>query len=218
LVRRFWTERWPCTDIRVLPDLLEESGISWRYYQGDNNFAQPLRQIEHVRFGPMWKKVVPAGRFVDDIESDRLPRVSWLIPPYALSDHPSRHGICEGENWTVRTLNALMGSKYWSNTAVFLTWDDFGGFYDHVPPPHYDIMGLGPRVPLLVISPWAKKGYIDGTTYDFASVLKTIERLFGLSSLDERDRRAEDMLAAFDFDQEPLDPLILEERDCSAVE
>ncbi|MFN2490971.1 MAG: phospholipase C [Actinomycetota bacterium] len=220
MVGRFWTERWPCTDITVLPDLLEQHGISWRYYQSDFPFAQPMRQIEHVRFGPMWRKVVPEERFVDDVESGRLPAVSWLIPPGGANDHPTNleeGGICKGENWTVRTLNALMKSEHWDDTAVFLTWDDFGGFYDHAPPPHVDIYGMGPRVPTIVISPWARPGYVDSATYDFASVLKTIERIHGLPALDERDRRANDMLAAFDFDQEPLEPLVLEERDCSQL-
>jgi phospholipase C len=97
---------------------------------------------------------------------------------------------------------------------VFLTWDDFGGFYDHVAPPHLDLYGYGPRVPMLVISPWARPGYIDSRTYDFASVLKTIEVVHGLPPLAERDSRASDMLDAFDFTQKPLPPLVLHERTC----
>jgi phospholipase C len=100
---------------------------------------------------------------------------------------------------------------------VILFWDDFGGFYDHVEPPHVDIFGLGPRVPLLVISPWAKQGHVDSTTYEFSSALKFVETIFGLPSMTERDAKANDMLDAFDFEQEP-DPegrkLILKERDC----
>jgi phospholipase C len=110
-----------------------------------------------------------------------------------------------------------MRSKYWASTVVIMTWDDFGGFYDHVPPPHLDVMGLGPRVPLLIISPWAKAGHVDSTTYEFSSVLKFIETLFDLEHLTERDRTADTMLGAFDFDQEG-DPddrkLLLRERDC----
>jgi phospholipase C len=165
----------------------------------------------------MWSKVVTEPDFLKDVGAGRLPSVSWLVPPYDKSDHPNKtlkHGICEGENWTVNTLNALQESKYWSSTAVILTWDDFGGLYDHVPPPHVDLYGFGPRVPLLVISPWAKPGYVDGRTYDFTSVLKFIEELHGLPSLTQRGRRASDMLASFDFEQTPVPPLILDERDC----
>ena len=214
LVNRFWVERWPCTNIQVLPDLLERRGISWKYYFSGAGPMRAIAMIKHIRFGPMWKKVVPADDFVEDVGEGKLPSVSWVIPPWTNSDHPEAAGICQGENWTVRMLNSLMKSEHWDDTAVVLTWDDYGGFYDHVPPPHVDLYGMGPRVPAIVISPWARPHYIDGTTYDFSSVLKLIERIFGLPSLGERDRRASDMLQAFDFSQKALDPLILEEREC----
>jgi phospholipase C len=217
LVERFWIERWPCTDIQILPDLLEREGIPWRYYSSGTSFTRAIDMIRHVRFGPMYQKVMTAPDFLRDIRRGRLPSVSWLVPPPDLSDHPGVHrpGICAGENWSVRYINALMKSRYWKSTAIFLTWDDFGGLYDHLPPPHVDLYGYGPRVPALVISPWARPGYVDSRVYDFSSVLKTIERLHGLPPLDERDARAQDMFDAFDFDQEPLEPLILERRDCS---
>jgi phospholipase C len=213
LVERFWIERWPCTDIRILPDLLEEEGISWKYYKGGTRHQKAIKMIRHVRFGPMWKKVVANQRFDKDVRKGKLPAVSWLIPPRYLNEHPP-HGMCEGENWTVRRLNLLMSSEYWDNTAVFLTWDDFGGFYDHVPPPHVDLYGMGPRVPALVISPWARPGFVDHRTYDFSSVLRTIEELFGLPSLGERDALAKPMWNSFDFDQPPLEPLPLKKRNC----
>ena len=214
LVQRFWIERWPCTDIRILPDMLEEEGISWKYYFSGAAPMHAMKMVRHVRFGPMWKKIVPASDFKEDLAEGRLPRVSWLIPPWTGSDHPSAAGICRGENWTVGYLNALMESDAWKNTAVVMTWDDYGGFYDHVPPPHVDLYGMGPRVPTIVISPWAKPGYIDKRTYDFSSVLRTIEMIHGLAPMTERDGRAAPMFDSFDFDQEPLDPLVLEERDC----
>jgi len=214
LVSRFWIERPPCTDIRILPDMLEDRGISWKYYFSGAGPMHAMKMIRHVRFGPMWKKIVPASDFKADLAEGRLPRVSWLIPPWTGSDHPSAAGICRGENWTVEYLNALMASDAWKNTAVVMTWDDYGGFYDHVPPPHVDLYGMGPRVPAIVISPWAKPGYIDKRTYDFSSVLRTIEELHGLAPMTERDGRAAPMFDAFDFEQEPLDPLVLDERDC----
>jgi phospholipase C len=216
LTSRYWTERWPCSDIEILPDLLEERDISWKYYQGGHSQMKVMDGIKHVRFGPMWEKVVDNEEFLPDLENAALPQVSWLIPPDGLNDHPrgGKASMCAGENWTVEILNALQQSPYWEETAVVLTWDDFGGFYDHVAPPHVDLYGLGPRVPAIIISPWAKPGYIDGRTYEFSSVLKFIETVFALPSLTERDRRASDMLGAFDFLQRPVAPLILEPRTC----
>ncbi len=214
LVNRFWIERPPCTDIKILPDLLEKRGIPWKYYFSGAGPMHVMKMIRHVRYGQMWDKVVPVSSLYNDLRAHRLPSVSWVIPAWRYSDHPEANGICAGENWTVRTLNAIMKSPQWKNTAVFLTWDDYGGFYDHVAPPHVDLYGMGPRVPMLLISPWARGGYIDHQTYDFSSVLRTIEEIFGLAPLAQRDRRATDMLGAFDFDQNPLDPLILEQTQC----
>jgi phospholipase C len=102
----------------------------------------------------------------------------------------------------------------WSSTAIFLTWDDFGGFYDHLAPPMVDDFGFGPRVPLLVISPFARPGYISQTVYEFSSLLKFAEERFGLEPLTERDLLANDLLDSFDFSQDPSPPLILSERNC----
>jgi phospholipase C len=215
-VRDLWALRWPCTDVRVLPDLLEAEGISWKSYRGDNSFVQPLRMVRHVRFSDMWEHVVPDTEFIEDIERGELPSVSWLTPSFGLSDHPPA-SICRGENWLVQQLNALGNSPYWDSTAVVLTWDDFGGFYDHVEPPHVDIYGLGPRVPTIVISPFAKRGTIDHDVMEFSSVLRFIEQVFGLPALTDRDRTADDMLSAFDFSQEPAPPLLLEPRTCPAT-
>ena len=114
-----------------------------------------------------------------------------------------------------------MRSDAWPNTAIVIDWDDFGGFYDHVVPPHYDIMGLGPRTPALIISPWTKAGdnpeggSIDSTVYEFSSVLRFIEDLHGLKPMTDRDGQADPLSGAFDFEQDPrLAPLIIEPRDC----
>jgi len=108
-----------------------------------------------------------------------------------------------------------MRSPMWKNTAIFVTWDDYGGFYDHVPPPQVDGFGLGIRVPLLVISPYAKKGVIDHQVGEFSSVLRFIESNWGLSLLTDRDRDATDLSYDFDFSQRPRrpDPLPLR-TDC----
>jgi phospholipase C len=164
----------------------------------------------------MADNVVPEAQFIEDATAGNLPAVSWVIPPRPVSDDPAdgRYPICDGENWSVRTINAVMQGPQWTSTAIVLTWDDFGGFYDHVAPPHLDLFGLGPRVPALVISPWAKAGHVDGRTYEFASVLKLIERIFELPPLAQRDARANDMLEAFDFTRQAREPLILKERNC----
>lgn len=214
LADRYWIERWPCTRMVVLMDLLEERGISWRYYMGGGIHQKAIKMVRHIRLGPMWSKVIESERFPAELRAGRLPTMSWLTPPGGLTDHPANGGICKGENWTVETLNLLMRSEYWDNMAVILTWDDFGGFYDHVPPPHVDLYGMGPRVPAIVISPWARPGFVDSHTYDFSSVLKTIEELHGLPSLGARDARADPMWRSFDFEQEPLPPLLLKKRDC----
>jgi hypothetical protein len=102
-----------------------------------------------------------------------------------------------------------MESKFWSSTAIFVTWDDYGGWYDHVPPPQVDAYGFGFRVPCLIISPYAKEGFIDHTQAEFASILKFIETVHGLPALTKRDAMASDLFEAFDFSQPPRAPLIL---------
>jgi phospholipase C len=216
-IERYFIERWPCNDIRILPDHLEAAGISWRYYTTQSPYYQVIRSVPHVRYGPMWRKVVDTATFGPDVEAGRLPQVTWLIPPVSLSDHPAYGALCDGESWTVRTINTIMRSPEWRSTVIVLTWDDFGGFYDHVPPPHVDVYGMGPRVPAIIISPWARRGHVWSETAEFSSVLRLIETIFDVPALTERDRNANDMLGAFDFRQDPLPPLVLEERDCSSA-
>jgi phospholipase C len=215
-VSDYWERVRACFDFEVLPDLLTKAGISWGHY-GESGWFNVLLAIKHIRYSKQWNNIHPEEQIVPDINHERLPEVSWVIPPSGYNEHPGGPSTCAGENWTVSVVNSVMRSKYWDDTAIFIIWDDFGGFYDHVPPPHYDIMGLGPRVPLLVISPWAKEGFVDHTTYEFSSVLKFIETLHGLGCMTNRDCIADDMMNAFDFDQAP-DPegrkLILEQRDC----
>jgi phospholipase C len=225
-IAAYWESTPTCIDIEVLPDLLEREGISWKYYANADQWMNALQAVEHVRFGPMWRNVRPPETFLRDVRRGDLPAVSWLIPP---EGHPNEHpgsktNVCEGENWTVEYLNAVMRSEDWATTAIVIVWDDFGGFYDHVPPPHYDIMGLGPRTPALIISPWTVRGdnpdggSIDSTVYEFSSVLRFIEDLHGLKPMTERDRNADPLTGAFDFQQEPrLEPLILEPRECPSA-
>ncbi len=96
--------------------------------------------------------------------------------------------MCAGENWTVQQINAIGESQYWDHTVIILLWDDFGGFYDHVPPPQLSKYALGPRVPMLMISPYSKPGFVDHSQYDFRSVLKFAEHTFNLPHVAEFDR------------------------------
>jgi len=203
-----------CIDISTIFPKLEDKGISWRYYGDRDQHHNELGAIREIRLTKRWKNVVPGERFVEDARAGRLPGVSYVLPPSELNDHPTATGrsLCAGENWTIRQVNAVMRGPHWPRTAIFVTWDDFGGLYDHVPPPHIDDLGLGPRVPLLIISPYAKPGYVDSTRYEFSSLLAFIERLHGIRPLTSRDAAANDLFDAFDFDQQPLDPLVLEPR------
>ncbi|MBA3551576.1 MAG: hypothetical protein H0W27_01730 [Actinobacteria bacterium] len=203
-----------CLEMKVLPDDLQAAGVSWRYYAVDGYNAF-IGAIRHVREGPMWENVRPPEEFVADVEAGRLSQVSWLIPPVGVGEHPGGESVCEGENWTIEQVNAVMNSPFWAETAIVLVWDNYGGFYDHVPPPAVDVHGMGLRSPALIISPWARRGHVDHTTYEFASVLRFVEELHGLGPLGGRDANANPLTGAFDFSSPPrLDPLILPAREC----
>jgi phospholipase C len=185
-----------------------------------------LQAIDHVWNGPMREKVQDPDQILTDLANDELPAVSWLVPPEGSSnEHPGLGtNVCIGENWTVERLNAIFDSDAWASTVVVIVWDDFGGFYDHVPPPHLDTMGLGPRTPGLIISPYSTPGdnkdggSIDSTVYEFSSVLAFIEERYNLRPLTERDAAADPLSGALDFTQEPrLEVPELEERDCDAA-
>lgn len=205
------TQQSPCFDFQTLPDQLEAAGVSWRYYSEGGGI---LSSIRHIRNSPLWKKRVgDPAEFMSDAIAGKLAEVSWILPPGNMGEHPP-DSACQGENWTVEAMNAVMQGPDWNSTAVFLVWDDFGGFYDHVSPPQVDRFGLGPRAPLLVISPYAKAGYISHTVYEQSSILRFIENRYHIATLTLRDRNASDMLDSFDFNQAPLAPLILSQRPC----
>jgi phospholipase C len=229
----YWRAVWPCVKdprFESLPEQMTDEGVSWRQYRGENGFVDPLRQIWRARNNPdVWRHRTTPERYLEDLSKGFLPKVAWLTPPLILSDHPPG-SICEGENWAVRMLNALMRKpKLWNTTAVILTWDDFGGFYDHVAPPHSDIYGYGPRVPAIVISPWARR-VVNHESMSPDSVLNFIETLFGLDPPpDQRDAdpslapsddpSVNDLLGTngttgvFQFD-DPLPRTILPLREC----
>jgi phospholipase C len=196
----------PCFEHLTLPDLLDNAGISWRYYApGAGSIWTGPNAISHLRFGPDWSKdvILDHKQVLRDIAQGQLAEVSWVIPSGQQSDHPA---ISDGSgpSWVAAVVNAVGGSQYWTNTAIFITWDDWGGWYDHVAPDIYDSYEYGFRVPLIVVSPYAKQSYVSHVTHDFGSILKFIEELYGLPSLGYADARADDLLDCFNFKQAPL--------------
>jgi phospholipase C len=207
----------PCFDFQTLADSLQAAGVSWGYYapaQGQAGYIwSTLDAIKHIRETSLWDQHVKLDtQFVTDAMNGNLPAVCWLVSGNT-SEHPP-DSTCLGENWTVDQVNAVMQGPDWSTSAIFLTWDDFGGFYDHVAPPKVDNFGFGPRVPLLIISPFARQGFVSHTQYEFSSFLKFAETRFALAPLTERDRLANDMQDSFDFTQSPRPPLLLSTHAC----
>jgi phospholipase C len=203
----------PCFDFLTEGDLLRRAGIPWAFYGATNTqygyIWSSYSAIRRYRENPRaWAKYIrPVDRLLEDIERDVLPPVTWVTPRGEDSDHPGGNSWCQGYNWTTDVINALMSSPTWDETAIFLTWDDYGGYYDHVPPPQVDDFGFGMRVPLLTISPYAKRGAIDGHVGEFSSILRFIEDNWGLTQLTHRDRDARNLSYNFDFGQQPREAL-----------
>jgi phospholipase C len=206
------TNQFPCFDFQTLADRIQSAGLTWKFYS--DGTITVFNLINHIGNTPQWKDhLAPSAQFAIDAQSGQLPNMSWVIPAIGTDEHPP-NSICAGENWTVNTMNTLMQGPAWNSTAVFIAWDDFGGFYDHVPPPALDPLGLGPRVPLLIISPYAKPGYISHTVSEHSSILKFVEARYQFQPLTPRDAMASDMQDSFDFNQSPQPPLILHPRTC----
>ena len=246
LVDQFHTMRshedvpiWAWTDITYL---LWEQGIEWGYYVGDDTCffdpcpdqgqrrtvsqQNPLPWFTTIRETGQMDRIQDHAKFYKAAANGTLPSVSWVMPYNGVGEHPASGApIWRGQAHVTHVVNALMKGPDWNETAVFLTWDDWGGFYDHVRPPRVDLNGYGIRVPGLLISPWARAGLIDSQTLSFDAYLKLIEDLFldserlnpaTLSRPDSRPTVREkasilgDLLKEFDFGQEPLPPLILD--------
>jgi phospholipase C len=213
----------PCFDFRTEGDLLNHAGIPWAYYaaseQQKGYIWSAYSAIRRYRENPAhWQRHIrPVDQVVRDIQRDHLPPITWVTPRFEVSEHPD-YNFCQGENWSTQVIDSIMRSPMWKDTAIFLTWDDYGGFYDHVPPPQVDDFGFGFRVPMLVISPYAKDGKVSHELGEFSSVLRFIEDNWGLSKLTPRDRLATPMRSAFDFTQDPRPPDALPQRtDCTGV-
>jgi phospholipase C len=194
-----------CGDHPALFDLLDQHGVSWRYYQPGTGAGlwNAADALTHIRYGPDYTHVsVPNTNIFTDISNGTLAGVSWVIPTGAASDHAkSTDGT--GPAWVAAIVNAVGTSQYWNSTAIFVTWDDWGGWYDHVKPQQYNKYELGFRVPLIVVSPYARSGYVSHVQHEFGSILKFTEETFGLGSLGYTDSRADDLSDCFNFTQSP---------------
>jgi phospholipase C len=212
-----------------ITQLLGSGKIDWRYYVNRGKTAgaadggvadvdsdettytywNPLPAFPAVKNDPtQFSRLTDATQFYTDAENGKLPQVSWIIPNSTLSEHPPA-SVAAGMNYVTGLVNAVMNSAQWNSTAIFIAWDDWGGFYDHVDPPKVDQYGLGIRVPGLVISPYARQGYVDHKTYSFESWLRLAEERFGVIPMTARDNTANDMADAFDFTQQPRPPVLM---------
>jgi phospholipase C len=229
------------TDITYL---LHEQGVSWAYYVGDDTCAfectnargrertvvhqNPLPWFTTVRENHQLGNVTPHAEYFEAAREGTLPAVSWVMPYSGVGEHPGAgEPVWKGQRHVTQVVNAAMRGPDWEETAIFITWDDWGGFYDHVRPPRVDENGYGIRVPGIMISPWARAGTIDSQTLSFDAYLKLIEDLFldgqrldpdTMSRPDSRPTVREELgilgnlLREFDFRQDPIPPLILDPR------
>ena len=215
---------YPCFEHPTLNDLLDENGITWRYYTGSAGsiWTAPVA-IHHICqqqlingqlscTGPAWKNNVtsPPQQVLEDIANGQLQQVTWVIPSGLSSDHAGANNGT-GPSWVASIVNAIGNSQYWANSAIIITWDDWGGWYDHVAPKVVDdgtswgsgyVYGF--RVPLIVVSPYAKPAYVSHVTHDFGSILRFIEVTFQLPSLGYADTFADDLSDCFGLTQAPL--------------
>jgi phospholipase C len=194
---------YPCFEHQTLADLLDNAGVSWRYYapSAGSLWTGP-NAIQHLRFGPDWNNdvVLNPPQVLTDIANGQLANVSWVIPTGQESDHAGgNQGL--GPSWVASIVNAIGNSQYWNNTVIFITWDDWGGWYDHVAPTVINSYEYGFRVPLIVVSPFARQGYVSHVTHDFGSILKFIEEVYRLPSLGYADAMADDLSDCFDFNR-----------------
>jgi phospholipase C len=211
----------------TLAQELTKSNTTWNWYDGDPSPTAPsawnvIPMFNYFQKNPqlVTQHVKSTQFFGPDIQAGKLAAVSWIMPGswspptypsgcvgIDTSEHPPARSDC-GMDYVAHLVNSIMNSPYWSSTAIVLTWDDWGGFYDNVAPPQVDAYGLGFRVPTIVISPWVTPHHIDHTQYELSSMLRFAESVFNLPTLGTRDAKVNDMLSMFDFNQSPVPVLI----------
>ncbi|HEY2474955.1 MAG TPA: alkaline phosphatase family protein [Candidatus Cybelea sp.] len=197
-----------CWDNQTLGDEMDNAGLSWAYYAstwyGDGGIWSAYQNINHIYNGSDWSKDVisPQTNFFSDVQNGKLRALSWITPTCGNSDHAGC-GAKTGPSWVASIVNAIGKSQYWDSTAVFIFWDDYGGWFDPKPPKMLDYDGLGMRIPMLIVSAYAKNGKIDHTPYEHGSILKFVEDTFGLPRLAASDKRANSPVGAFNFNKPP---------------
>ncbi len=213
-------------NVPTIFDRLQQAGVSWKFYVQNydptityhdmgsvgNRESQviwvPLLNIDRFINDPVLSShIVDLSQYYVDLEQGTLPSVAYIVPSGA-SEHPPS-SLVSGQKFVKNLIQELMRSSLWESSAFMLAYDDWGGWYDHVNPPQVDAYGYGLRVPALLISPYAKEGFIDKTKLDFTSILKFIEENWGLDPLAERDTNANNFLSAFDFTQAPRQAVYL---------
>ena len=215
-------------------DRLDAASLSWAWYNEGWNAVKPwasktafgagdgsvvvdtpalyLPHHNPFQYLPSWFANVQAGHmrdstdFLEDLRTGRLPSVCFLKATGGRDEHPANSAPRWGEEWVLGLLKALGESRFWEKSAVVITYDEGGGFWDHVAPPTPDAYGCGTRVPALLIGPWARRGYIDPHVADTTSILALIEARFGLRPLQQRDAQAYNLLDGLDFTQKARPP------------
>ncbi|MBV8637002.1 MAG: hypothetical protein JO322_02895 [Candidatus Eremiobacteraeota bacterium] len=208
---------WPCFNYPTLADDALANGITWRYYAPPidslGNIWSAFDAFRHIRFSPLWGNVVsPETRVLEDARVGDLPAITWVVPSAQNSDHPfprrdTEHDVGVtgqyGPEWVASVVNAIGEGPLWNSTAILIVWDDWGGWYDHVTPPQLDRMGLGFRVPFIMVGPYAKRHYVSHVQHEFGSIIKFTEQVFGLPSMHTTDDRADALRDCIDFAQPP---------------
>ena len=214
------------TNVPTIFDELQAAGVSWKFYvqnydptityrnigTSGNRSSQviwvPLLYFDRFIDDPtLSSHIVDLSQYFTDLQNGTLPSVSYIVPSGA-SEHPPS-SLMSGQRFVKSIIQELMRSNVWDSSAFLLSYDDWGGWYDHVKPIQIDQYGYGPRVPAIMVSPYAKSGYIDNTVLDFTSILKFIEQNWNVAPLSPRDAYANNLLSAFDFKQTPRLPIFL---------
>jgi phospholipase C len=209
-------QRVPPQTYRTIGDLLSEKGISWGWYaQGWDDALKgkppPLFPYHHQapsyfkQFAPgtkaREKHLFDLSRFYQQLDAGNIPSVCFIRSTDMFSQHPGDNALYPGLEWCADFIERVQRSAIWKDCAIIVTYDENGGRWDHVPPPIVDQFGPGTRIPTVIISPYAKRGFVDPTSYETVSILKFIEERWGLPSLSSRDAQANNLLNAFDFNQ-----------------
>ncbi|MBV9719485.1 MAG: hypothetical protein JOZ77_09195 [Candidatus Eremiobacteraeota bacterium] len=202
---------YPCFSYTTLADLLDSKKVSWKYYTPSWRNSAGAQWSAFLAVSAIFKNKdewnahvsTPPTNFFTDVANDALPAMSWVIPDGMDSDHPG-YGSDTGPSWVADIVNAIGDSRYWNSTAIVVTWDDWGGFYDPVKPPKLDDQG-GPgfRVPMIVISPYVPKNEISHTVYEFGSIVRFIEDTWQLGRLGTTDATTTSIANIFRFGHRP---------------